>query len=43
MNAQQTYNSLNKTMLKIFKFVRNHVNTSNKIKNVEKHVNQAFM
>ena len=30
-------------MIKIFKFVRNHANTSNKVKNVRNHVNQAFM
>ena len=43
MNVQQNYNSSNKTMLKIFKFVRNHVNTSNKVKNVRNNVNQVFM
>lgn len=30
-------------MLKIFKFVRNHVNTSNKVKNVRNNVNQVFI
>ena len=43
MNVQQNYNSSNKTMLKIFKFVRNHVNTSNKVKNVRNNVNQVFI
>ena len=30
-------------MLKIFKFVRNHVNTSNKVNNVRNNVNQVFI